>query len=136
MTPVVHEVVDSKPTRVAIVALLIGALLLGVTLNVRDGSWQTLEWALVHLGELTPERLAPHRCFWCKFSDYEAGTGFGDGSHLGCFVRDAEAYERIATDPDMRVRRGRPWALRFAIVDDFHSCPEWQRRPPGFGYRG
>lgn len=40
MTPVVHEVVDSRPTRVAIVALLIGAVLLGVTLNVRDGSWQ------------------------------------------------------------------------------------------------
>jgi membrane protease YdiL (CAAX protease family) len=40
MTPVVHEVVDSRPTRVAIVALLLGAVLLGVTLNVRDGSWQ------------------------------------------------------------------------------------------------
>lgn len=40
MTPVVHEVVDARPTRVAIIALLIGAVLLGVTLNVRDGSWQ------------------------------------------------------------------------------------------------
>lgn len=40
MTPVVHDAVDSRPTRVAIAALLVGALLLGVTLNVRDGSWQ------------------------------------------------------------------------------------------------
>jgi len=40
MTPVVHEAVDSRPTRVAVAALLIGAVLLGVTLNVPDGSWQ------------------------------------------------------------------------------------------------
>lgn len=40
MTSVVHEAVHSRPTRVAVAALLIGAVLLGVTLNVRDGSWQ------------------------------------------------------------------------------------------------
>jgi membrane protease YdiL (CAAX protease family) len=40
MTPVVDDAVDSRPTRVAIAALLIGAVLLGITLNVEDGSWQ------------------------------------------------------------------------------------------------
>ncbi len=40
MTPVVHDVVDSRPTRVALVALVMGAVLLGITLNVDDGSWE------------------------------------------------------------------------------------------------
>ena len=40
MTPVVHDAVDTRPTRVAVVALLVGAVLLGITLNVPEGSWQ------------------------------------------------------------------------------------------------
>jgi uncharacterized protein len=40
MTPVVHDAVDTRPTRVAVAALVVGAVLLGITLNVPKGSWQ------------------------------------------------------------------------------------------------
>ena len=40
MTSDVHDAVDARATRVAVAALLIGAVLLGITLNAPDGSWQ------------------------------------------------------------------------------------------------
>jgi len=40
MTPTVDSALGTRAARVAIVALLIGAGLVGVTLNVRDGTWQ------------------------------------------------------------------------------------------------
>jgi len=40
MTSDVHDAVDARATRVAVAALCVGAVLLGVTLNAPNGSWQ------------------------------------------------------------------------------------------------
>jgi membrane protease YdiL (CAAX protease family) len=40
MTSITHDVVDRRSSRTAVVALVVGAILAGITLNVDNGSWQ------------------------------------------------------------------------------------------------
>jgi hypothetical protein len=96
-----------------------------------------IEAALHALGEIDAERTAPQVCFLCAHSDYEPSTGFG-GGHLACFVADAEKYGALATSDSSRERKWGMWRdhLRYRWVDEMDTCPLWQRRPHGHGYRG
>jgi hypothetical protein len=101
---------------------------------VADG----IEAALYGLGEVDPRRAAPERCFYCAHSDYEPSTGFG-GGHLACFVASADEYRAIATSESAWDRKYGAWggqSLAFRWVDELDTCPLWQRRPRGHGYRG
>jgi uncharacterized protein len=97
MTLAVHEVVDRRSTRVAVVALVVGAALLGVTLNVDDGSWEfyvagfamAATWVIAYV--LAPTRSRPDRR-----RTVDAGVGVLVGTAMfGVFIAGSWFLHRI-----------------------------------------
>jgi hypothetical protein len=109
------------------------------TVGVHTHGSTAIESALRVLGEVDPSRAAPRVCFFCAHSDYEPSTGYG-GGHLACFVASAEQYRAIAISKSAWERKYDAWGadanLRFRWVDEHYTCPLWERRPLGHGYRG
>ena len=87
-------------------------------------------WAL--LRELGDDR-APKACFFCKWSDVEPSTTWGN---MGCAVANAAQYEEVATSSDGRRRKWGPQPLMSVWVDEWFACERFTVRPKGFGYRG
>ena len=97
MTFTVHEVVDPRSRRVAVVALVVGAVLLGVTLNVEEGSWKfysagfalAATWVIAYM--LAPTRSRPDRR-----RSVDAGIGVLVGSGMfGIFITASWMLHRI-----------------------------------------
>jgi uncharacterized protein len=93
----VHEVVDPRSTRVALVALAIGAVLVGTTLSVEDGSWEfyaagfalAATWVVAYI--LAPTRSRPDRSH-----RVDAAIGVFAGSAMfGIFIAGSWAVHRI-----------------------------------------
>ncbi len=75
---------------------------------------------------------APRACFFCRWSEVEPSSGWGN---LGCAVAHREAYHRVATSSEARKRKwGASGLLRW--VDEWFSCDAFEVRPVGYGYRG
>jgi CAAX protease family protein len=97
MTPVVHEVVDPRSTRVAVVALVVGAVLLGITLNVENGSWgfYTAGFAMAATW-VTAYAMAPTRSRPDRRRTVDAGIGALVGSAMfGVFVVGSWVLDRV-----------------------------------------
>lgn len=97
MTLAVHEVVDPRSTRVAVVGLVVGAVLLGVTLHVDDGSWEfylagfalAATWVIAYV--LAPTRSRPDRR-----RSVDAGVGvLVGGAMFGIFIAGSWLVRRI-----------------------------------------
>lgn len=97
MTLVVHRVVDPRSTRVAVVALVVGTALLGITLNVDDGSWEfyaagfgmAATWIVAYV--LAPTRSRPDRR-----RTVDAGIGVLAASAMfGIFIAGSWVLHRI-----------------------------------------
>jgi hypothetical protein len=70
-------------------------------------------------------------CINCAYSDYSAAGQ--DMLGMMCFRRDKAAYSAVRSKQDMfRVTS----EVRPEYVQEFHLCPEFERRRPGTGYRG
>jgi hypothetical protein len=70
-------------------------------------------------------------CFFCRWSDVEASTGWG---HLARFVEQGAEY-----DSYFAAGKTPKWvasALRCLWVDEWHSYERWVLRPKDYGYRG
>jgi len=97
MTVVVPDVVDPRSTRVAVVALVVGAALIGLTLNVEDGSWEfftagfalAATWVVAYI--LAPTKSRPDRR---RLVD--AGIGVLAGTAMfGIFIAGSWLLHRI-----------------------------------------
>jgi hypothetical protein len=81
------------------------------------------------------QQLPPGRhlrgCITCAFSDYNpAGQGlFGS---LACFRGNKSQYLVVKDKQDLFAI----WDSMTEFVQETYLCPEFQRRPPGTGYRG
>lgn len=75
---------------------------------------------------------APRACFFCRWSDVEPSSGWGN---LGCAVAHADAYDAVATSSDARRRKWGHTAM-LSWVMEWHSCERFEVRPYGYGYRG
>ncbi len=91
------------------------------------------ERALWELAARLPGDATPRACFFCRWSDVEPNTGWGN---LACFVERADEYHQIATQGSARERKWVTAAIERSWVDDWHSCARWEPRPVGYGYRG
>jgi len=76
---------------------------------------------------------APRACFFCKWSDVEASTGWGN---FGCFVEQRAAYERYVAEHAGKASLKWVSSLGCTWVEPFHGCDRFELRPIGFGYRG
>ena len=90
---------------------------------------ETACWSLL---DALGDARAPRACFFCRWSDVEPSTGWG---HLGCAVDHSEDYHAVATSSDARRRKWGPQSL-LTWVMEWHSCPRFEVRPLGYGYRG
>jgi hypothetical protein len=83
------------------------------------------------LWSLMRQTQAPMTCFFCRWSDVEPSTGWGN---LGCFIDDGKRYDAyIAAGQRLK------WVTTVAKcvwTDEWHSCQSWSLRPKGHGYRG
>jgi hypothetical protein len=78
--------------------------------------------------------IVPHRCFFCKFSDFEESTTLG---HLRCYVGDKTSYCHAAAEVSKDARaRHIIFGLGSNAVDDFGTCAAFEVRPVPWGYRG
>ncbi len=87
-------------------------------------------WALL---EVLGDTRAPHACFFCRWSDVEPSTGWGN---LGCAVDRRADYDRVATSSDARTRKWGPQPLLLEWVDEWYGCGRFEVRPRRYGYRG
>jgi len=77
-----------------------------------------------------PEGVWMRICFACAFSDYHpVGQGLSGG--LACFRDNKAGYLSVRGKAVMNI-----WHTRTEYVQEWFSCPEFQRRAPGTGYRG
>lgn len=78
-----------------------------------------------------PEHAYLKACINCAYSDYSpAGQ---DMTGMMCFRRNKAAYLSVVGKRDMfRVTA----EAKPEYVQEFHLCPEFERRRPGTGYRG
>ena len=90
------------------------------------------ERACWRLLDVLGEERAPHACFFCRWSEVEPSTGWGN---LGCAVKHAAEYDAVATSSDARRRKWGAQAL-LEWVDEWFSCERFAVRPKGYGYRG
>jgi hypothetical protein len=86
-------------------------------------------WGLL---DVLGDAKAPRACFFCRWSDVEPSTGWGN---LGCAVKHAREYDEIATSADARRRK---WGAQGLLdwVDEWFACDRFEVRPRGYGYRG
>jgi hypothetical protein len=70
-------------------------------------------------------------CINCAFSDYSP-YGHGLFGGLACFRDQKEAYRRVTEKDDLFDL----WDNLTEYVPETYLCPEFERRPPGTGYRG
>jgi membrane protease YdiL (CAAX protease family) len=97
MTTIVQEVVDPRSTRTAVVALIVGAVLLGITLNVEEGTWQfyAAGFALAATW-LTAYAIAPTRPRHDRRRSLDACLGLLVGSAMfGVFVLASWVARRV-----------------------------------------
>jgi hypothetical protein len=87
-------------------------------------------WALL---EQLGDTASPRACFFCRWSDVEPGSGWGN---LGCFVAQKVEYDAIATSEDNRRRKWVTSTLPPVWVDEWYACDQFEVRPIGYGYRG
>lgn len=89
------------------------------------------ESEMLDLQQQLPEGAYLKACINCAYSDYSpAGQ---DMTGMMCFRRDKAAYLSVVGKRDMfRVTA----EVKPEYVQEFHLCPEFERRRPGTGYRG
>ena len=91
-----------------------------------------IEKSLASIARL--RKVIPQRCFFCRFSDYEAHTSLGN---LKCYLGESAAYceaaAKIGSNADARYQLFR---LRGEPVDDLGTCAAFELRPRNWGYRG
>jgi hypothetical protein len=87
-------------------------------------------WALL---DEVGDAATPRACFFCRWSDIEPSTGWGN---LGCFVDRKAAYDEIATCNDPRRRKWVSSTLKPVWVDEWYYCEQFELRPVNYGYRG
>lgn len=90
------------------------------------------EIALWRLLERLGDDQAPRACFFCRWSEVEPSTGWGN---MGCAVRHADAYDAVATSTEPRRRKWGPQSM-LSWVDEWQTCDRFEVRPVGYGYRG
>jgi len=101
--------------------------------GVKGPECHDLELACWALLDMLGDEKAPRRCFFCRWSDVEPSTGWGN---LGCAVERAQEYHQVATAPEPRRRKWGPQALFGDWVDEWYGCEKFEVRPRGYGYRG
>ncbi|MBL8952329.1 MAG: hypothetical protein JNK82_16235 [Myxococcaceae bacterium] len=101
--------------------------------GVKGPAADDVELACWGLLELLGDERAPRACFFCRWSEVEPSTGWGN---LGCTVGSRAEYDRVATSPDARRRKWSSTALIQEWVDEWHGCAHFEVRPKGYGYRG
>ncbi len=78
--------------------------------------------------------VVPHRCFFCKFSDFEESTTLGN---LRCYVGDKTSYCLAAAEVSKDAQaRYIIFGLGSNAVEDFGTCAAFEVRPVPWGYRG
>jgi len=83
---------------------------------------------------LRSSAVVPHRCFFCKFSDFEESTTFGN---LRCYVCEKTSYCHAAADVSKdATERYIIFGLGSNAVEDFGTCAAFEVRPAPWGYRG
>jgi hypothetical protein len=94
---------------------------------------QDEELALWALLEALGEERAPRACFYCRWSDVEPSSGWGN---LGCFLQAGPAYDRFLAEAKPGQLRWITSRLPLRWVREWESCPAFALRPHGLGYRG
>jgi hypothetical protein len=78
--------------------------------------------------------VVPHRCFFCKFSDFEESTTLGN---LRCYVGEKTSYCHAAAEVSKDAQaRYIIFGLGSNAVEDFGTCAAFEVRPVPWGYRG
>jgi hypothetical protein len=78
--------------------------------------------------------VVPHRCLFCKFSDFEESTTLGN---LRCYVGDKASYCHAAAEVSKDAKaRYIIFGLGSNTVEDFGTCAAFEVRPVPWGYRG
>jgi hypothetical protein len=95
------------------------------------GNTGLFETEMLDLQRQLPPSTLMRTCINCAFSDYfPAGNGlFGC---LACFRGNKAGYRGVSCKRDLFDI----WATMTEFVQETHSCPEFEQRVPGTGYRG
>ncbi len=111
-------------------------LTIGDTSFWSQGKSRWFEDELLDIQRALPENTYMKACINCAYSDYAPG-GNGIFGCMACFRGNKVEYLRVAKKrPFDKAAFFRVWATRTEWVQETYLCPEFERRPPGIGYRG
>ena len=121
--PMANGSIDRETLRVS--------LLTGEKSLTGSGGSGWFEDELLELQAALPQGTFLKACINCAFSDYHP-AGHGLFGSMACFRENKQEYLSVKTKADIF----RVWDTLTEYVQETYLCPEFQRRPPGTGYRG